>query len=128
MKVTYNEYLPLDGVGTLLHPAYKWLRKERTETCHHITKACNLYYMMSAGGYVIHSVEVEKITKIEFEDIIVSCTHSKGEPYPFSAVWDRTNGEHYMNQGSVEFCGILESINQYMRDYSKGKNQMGHVH
>ena len=64
MKVTYYENLPLDGAGTMLHPAYKWLRVERTEFCDHITKAGNLYYMMK-GGYVYHSIDVEKIRAIE---------------------------------------------------------------
>ena len=116
MIVTYNDYLPLDGAGTLLHPAFKWLRKERTEVCHNITKAGNLYYMMSAGGYVIHSVEVEKITKIEFGDMIVSCSHCANDPYPFCAQWNKKDGQHFMNQGCAEFSGILESIRQYLRN------------
>ena len=64
MKVTYFEDRPLDGQGTLINPAYKWFREERTEFCDSICKAGNLWYMLR-GGYVFHSINPMKIKRIE---------------------------------------------------------------
>lgn len=64
MKVTYKVLTPLDGAGTILNPAFTWWEDERTEFCSHIQKAGELYYMIR-GGYIFHSIDVTKITKIE---------------------------------------------------------------
>ena len=114
MKVTYSYYVPLDGAGTLLNPAYKWRVDERTETCRDIVKAGNLYYMCDWSGYIIHSVEVEKITIIEVADMKISCKYHPNEPKPFTAEFYRANGEHYSNIGSVDFEGILLSIKHFL--------------
>ena len=66
MKVTYFEDLPLDGQGTLLHHACKWLRVERTEYCDSISKAGNLWYMFR-GGFVYHSIDISRIARIEYK-------------------------------------------------------------
>ena len=113
MKVTYIENLPLDGQGTMLHPAYKWLSAERVDFCQYIQQAGNLFYMMSSQGFVIRSIDVEKITKIEFADMVVTLKHDRLAVLPFTASFDKTDGTHYQNQGSKEFGGILESIRQY---------------
>lgn len=64
MRVTYIESLPLDGQGTMINPAYKWLDKERTEFCDTIQKAGELWYMFK-GGFVFHSIDPMKIKRIE---------------------------------------------------------------
>ena len=130
MKVTFKEYLPLDGAGTLLHPAYQWLVVERTETCGFIQKAGNLFYLLSYSGYVVHSIEVEKITKIEFWDVVVTCSYDEKAQYKFSTEWNRTNGEHIQNMGCMDFSVVLDSINKYIKQerYAKVKSQMAHVH
>jgi hypothetical protein len=66
MKVTYIEWLPLDGQGTLINPAYKWVKRERSEFCDSISKAGELWYMFR-GGFVYHSIDISKITKIEYK-------------------------------------------------------------
>jgi hypothetical protein len=83
MKVVYNQYTPLDGAGTILSPAYKWRVDERTEFCDNLMKAGNLWYMMR-GGYVYHSIEVEKITRIETDTAKASCSYDRREKhFPF---------------------------------------------
>jgi hypothetical protein len=119
MKVTFTELLPLDGAGTMLHPAYKWLRVEREEVCSSIQKAGNMYYMMSSQGFVIHSVDVEKIRKIEFADMVVSLLYDNAASYPFMVSFDKTDGTHYSNMGSKEFSSVLESIRQYTNIYNR---------
>lgn len=119
MRVTYIENLPLDGAGTMLHPAYKWLRVEREEVCSFIQKAGNMYYMMSSQGFFMHSVDVEKIRKIEFADMVVSLKHNRLDAYPFQASFNKTDGTHYSNMGSKEFASVLESIRQYMNIYNR---------
>lgn len=109
MKITYNEYLPLDGAGTLLHPAYKWRVDERTEFCDNLMKAGNLWYMMR-GGYVHHSIDVEKITQIETKTIKASCSYKRGEKFPFCASINNNVGNHIGNVGSVHFDTIIETI------------------
>lgn len=107
MKVTYYENLPLDGAGTMLHPAYKWLRVERTEFCDTIMKVGNLWYMYRSG-FIYHSIEVDKITCIEYKDRIAKCVYEKGNQYPFSASIDNKDGEHICNVGSKDFKTIIE--------------------
>ena len=119
MKVTYKESLPLDGAGTMLHPAYKWLNVEREEHCSFIQRAGNLFYMMSSQGFVIHSIEVEKITKIEFADMIVTLKHNRFDSFLFQASFDKTDGTHYAVAGSKGFDGILEDIRQYNNIYTR---------
>lgn len=114
MKVTYSYYVPLDGVGTMLNPAYTWRVEERTETCRDIVKVGNLYYMINWSGYIMHSIEVEKINTIEVGDMKIACKYHPNERYPFTAEFYRANGEHYQNQGSVDFERILLSIKHYL--------------
>ena len=71
MKITYNEYLPLDGAGTMINPAYKWLVTERTETCRNIEKCGYCFYTKDWSGFVIHSIEPEKIKRIEVDSLVI---------------------------------------------------------
>lgn len=109
MKVTYIENLPLDGAGTMLNPAYKWQPVERTEFCDFITKAGNLWYMMR-GGYVHHSIDVTKITKIEVRNVVAKCGYEQGAHFPFYASIDNNDGKHICNVGSVDFESIRDTI------------------
>lgn len=63
MKVTYNE---LVGTGTILNPTYRAYKVERQEYCDSISKSGNLWYMWR-GGFVYHSIDISKITKIEYK-------------------------------------------------------------
>jgi len=117
MKVTFTELLPLDGAGTMISPAYKWLRVDREEFCHHITKAGNLYYMMTREGWVIHSIKVENIKRIEFGCMVADCSFLRGESYPYQVTYTK-NGEHLSGQGAKDFSSVLESIRQYDRTYN----------
>lgn len=117
MKVTYNEYLPLDGAGTMLHPAYKWLEQERTEFCHHIEKAGECYYMMTIEGYVIHSIDVTKIKRIEFGCMAADCAYYRSERYPYQANFTK-NGKHFSGMGAKDFSSVLDSIRHYNRTYN----------
>jgi hypothetical protein len=112
MKVVYNQYTPLDGAGTILSPAYKWRVDERTELCHHISQAGNLFYMMSFQGYVICSVDVEKIKRIEVGDLVVTIKYNHFDKYPFQASYDKVDGTHIQHHGCKEFGSILYEIRQ----------------
>jgi hypothetical protein len=118
MLVTYKIHLPLDGLGTSVHPAYKWIDRERNQFCHHITKAGECYYMMTREGWVICSIEPKDIVRITFADMVVSVKHNRLDTIPFHASFDK-NGEHYSEMGSIDFSGILESINQYNNIYNR---------
>lgn len=113
MKIVYDYYTPLDGAGTMISPAYKWRVDERTELCHHISQSGNLFYMMSFQGYVICSVDVEKIKRIEVGDLVVTIKYNRQDKYPFQASYDRTDGTHIQNQGCKEFGSILDEIRQF---------------
>jgi hypothetical protein len=112
MKIDYNQYTPLDGAGTILSPAYKWRVDERTELCHHISQAGNLFYLMSYGGYVIRSIETEKIKRIEIGDLVVTIKYNHFDKYPFQASYDKVDGTHIQNHGCKEFGCILDEIRQ----------------
>lgn len=109
MKVTYIENLPLDGAGTMVNPAYKWLQQERTECCDFIVKAGFGWYMMK-GGYIHHSIDVTKITKIEVRDVVAKCGYEQGAKFPFYASIDNRDGKHICNVGSVDFESIRDTI------------------
>lgn len=109
MKVTYIENLPLDGAGTMVNPAYKWLQQERTEFCDFIVKAGFGWYMMK-GGYIHHSIDVTKITKIEVRDVVAKCSYEQGAKFPFYASIDNKDGKHICNVGSVDFESIRDTI------------------
>lgn len=109
MKVTYIDYYPK---GSLLHPVYKVWETELTEHCDTIKKCGECYYMFR-GGYVLKSIEVEKIKRIEFADMVINVTYNRMDVYPFSAVYTKKDGTHYQNQGCKDFGGILRSIRQY---------------
>ena len=112
MKIVYNYYTPLDGAGTLINPAYKWRVDERTELCHHISQAGNLFYMMSSQGYVIHSIEVEKIKRIEVDSLVIDCTYNRADVYPFHALLKR-DGKYVAGFSANDFNHILEKIRIY---------------
>jgi hypothetical protein len=112
MKIVYNQYTPLDGAGTILSPAYKWRVDERTEFCRNISQAGNLFYLMSYGGYVIHSVDAEKIKRIEVGDLVVTIKYNHFDKYPFQASYDKVDGTHIQNHGCKEFGSILDEIRQ----------------
>lgn len=112
MKVFYNEYLALDGAGTLLNPAYKFLSVDRVEGCHHIQKAGNMYYLIDWSGYIMHSIDVTKVKRIEFGDMAVDCSYKRENFYPYRYTFTK-NGEHLSNGGAKEFVSILYSIRNY---------------
>lgn len=105
MKITYYENLPLDGAGTLINPAHKWLRVERTEFCDNLQKAGNLWYMMR-GGYVHHSIDVEKITNIETKSIHAQCSYDRhNADFPFFA--SMSNGTSFGADTFETMYGII---------------------
>ena len=112
MKITYNEYLPLDGAGTMISPAYKWLVTERTETCRSIEKCGYCFYTKDWSGYVIHSIEPEKIKRIEVDSLVIDCTYNRSDVYPFHALMKR-DGKYVAGFSANNFGHILEKIRIY---------------
>lgn len=108
MKVTYIELLPLDGAGTMINPAYKWLPVERTEYCDSISKAGELWYMFR-GGFVHHSIDPTKITTIEDSGVKAEMKYIRGGAYPFTCSFFK-DGVFHTNAGSKDFGRLLQSF------------------
>jgi hypothetical protein len=106
MKVTYFEDRPLDGQGTLINPAHKWFREERKEFCDTICKAGNLWYMWR-GGFVFHSVDVTKVTKIEGKRAKAICKY-----YPQINAWEF---DVTPNDGSQRYSVSYSNFNEILR-------------
>jgi len=114
LKITFNEHLPLDGAGTLISPAHKWLVKERTEYCDNISKVGNIWYMWR-GGFVYKSVEPEKITRLDgLHGTIASITHYIGSPYPFSCRYTNKFGKEF-GAGYAEFSELVRDFYFYKK-------------
>lgn len=109
MKVTYYE---LVGQGTLLHPTYRAIKVDREEFCDTIMKAGNLWYMMR-GGFVNHSIEVEKITKIELDGAKMTCKYNNMLK-TFTCRFSNEFGYEF-GAGYKDFSKLLAD----MRTYSK---------
>lgn len=110
MKVTYIENLPLDGAGTLINPAYKWLQQERTEYCDSISKAGELWYMFR-GGFVHHSIDPTKITSIERNGVQAICKYYRKEEHPTFPFTCR-----FVKDGT-EFGAGYKEFHQLIRDF-----------
>ena len=110
MKVYYYE---LVGQGTLLHPTYKAFKVDREEFCDTIMKAGNLWYMIK-GGYVHHSIEVENITKIEFDGATAECRYHRDGHHPFTCRFTNRFGYGFA-AGYQDFDGLLRDIRTYSR-------------
>jgi hypothetical protein len=110
MKVTYIENLPLDGAGTMINPAYKWLPVERTEYCDSISKAGELWYMFR-GGFVHHSIDPTKITSIEDAGIKAECKHYRDGSHPFTCKFIERDGRCY-GAGYSDFSHLIRDFYQ----------------
>lgn len=113
MKVTFIELLPLDGAGTMINHAYKWLPVERVEFCDTISKMGNMYYMMR-GGYVFTGIKVENITKIEYDGAVANVKYYK-EDKRFSTRYTNKFGKEFAG-GYSDFSELLQDIRTYSRN------------
>ncbi len=112
MKVTYIENLPLDGAGTMVNPAYKWLQQERTEYCDSISKAGELWYMFR-GGFVHHSIDPTKIKRIDWDGASALIEYKRNAMYfPFSVRLESMTGKKSV-AGYTDFSGIIRDLNHF---------------
>lgn len=112
MKVFYNFSFPLDGAGTFINPAYKWMEIDMQDVCHNIEKAGECYYLMTSQGYVIKSIDPANVKRIELGCMVIDCSYNRNEAYPYQYVLTK-NGEHCLKGGAKEFASILQTIKQH---------------
>ena len=110
MKVTYIENLPLDGAGTLINPAYKWLQQERQEFCDGLQMYTRESAMMYRGGFTWHSVEVNKITRLEGNKGTAICTYHPNAPYPYNARISLHDQANDFGIGCKDFSEIMRYV------------------
>lgn len=117
MKVTYIDYYPK---GSLLHPVYKVWETELTEHCDTIKKCGECYYMFR-GGYVLKSIEVKNIKRMEFSDIVITCKYNRGDYFPFSFEWKTEDGKQLekFTHNSTTFDTLLSDIMFYQEELMK---------